>query len=78
MPSARFIPVNAPVVSAEAKRNVEECLTSGWLSSAGPFVERFERAFAEYIGVEHGIAVCNGTAALHTALLPPGSGLATR
>jgi perosamine synthetase len=49
-----------------------QCLETGWLSSAGPFVAQFEREFAAYVGVAHGVAVCNGTAALHTALWASG------
>ena len=64
-----FIPVNEPVISKEAKRNIAEAITSGWLSSSGPFVKKFEQGFAKYLGVKHAISVCNGTAALHVALL---------
>lgn len=63
------VPVNEPLISAEAKRNVNEALDTGWISSAGKFVEQFEQQFAGYLGVQHGIAVSNGTAALHVALL---------
>lgn len=63
------VPVNAPLISAEAKRNVAEAMNTGWISSAGKFVEEFERGFAHYLGMKHGIAVSNGTAALHVALL---------
>ena len=71
-PSARNVPVNAPLLSERSKELVRECLDTGWLSSAGPFVERFEREFSAYVGVKHGVAVCNGTAALHTALWAAG------
>lgn len=63
------VPVNAPLISAEAKRNVAEAMDTGWISSAGKFVEEFEQGFANYLGMKHGIAVSNGTAALHVALL---------
>lgn len=62
------IPVNEPVISAEAKRNVAEALESGWISSLGPFVERFEHAFADFLGVTHAATTSNGTTALHLAL----------
>ena len=52
---------------------VTEVLESGWLSQ-GPRVERFEAAFADYLGVKHAIAVANGTAALHLACLALGLG----
>ncbi len=64
----KFVPVNEPVISNEAKLYVNECLETGWLSSAGPFVEKFEHAFADFIGVKHAVAVSSGTTALHTAL----------
>ncbi len=67
-----FIPVNEPIVSKEAKKNVYEALRTGWLSSAGPYVKKFEEDFAKYIGVKHAISVVNGTAALHVALLALG------
>ena len=52
---------------------VVSTLQSGWLST-GPRVHQFERAFAEYIGVPHAVAVNSGTAALHLALLATGVG----
>lgn len=69
-----FIPVNEPPLSIEAKRNVIECLDTGWISSAGKFVDQFEREFSQYLGVKYGVAVSNGTAALHVALLSLGIG----
>ncbi len=63
------VPVNAPLISEEAKHNVAEAMQTGWISSAGKFVEQFEQSFADYLGLKHGIAVANGTAALHVALL---------
>lgn len=65
----KFIPVNEPVISIQAKENVRAALKSGWLSSAGPFVAKFEEEFASYVGMKYGVAVSSGTAALHVALL---------
>ena len=70
-----MIPVNEPVISQEAKNNVNEALNTGWLSSAGPFVKQFEDDFASFIGVKHAITVNTGTAALHIALLSAGIGV---
>lgn len=63
------VPVNEPVITAEGKKYVLEALDSGWVSSAGPFIGKFEKAFAEYIGVKHAVSVTSGTAALHIALM---------
>ncbi|MFC1671531.1 LegC family aminotransferase [Planctomycetota bacterium] len=48
---------------------VKECLDTGWVSSAGEFVNRFEQGLSEYVGVEYAVAAVNGTAALHLALM---------
>jgi perosamine synthetase len=48
---------------------VKECIDTGWVSSVGKFVDRFEQDLAAYTGVTHAIAVVNGTAALHICLL---------
>ncbi|MBF0244702.1 MAG: DegT/DnrJ/EryC1/StrS family aminotransferase [Planctomycetes bacterium] len=62
------IPVNEPSLSGNEEKYLRECISTGWISSEGPFVERFEHEFAAYIGVKYGVAVCNGTAALETAI----------
>lgn len=67
-----MIPVNEPVVGKREMEYVEECLKTGWISSAGRFINEFEAAWAEYCGVEHGIAVSNGTLALQIALRAAG------
>lgn len=63
-----MIPVSEPLLNGNEKRYLAECIDSGWISSEGPFVGRFEEAFAGRIGRAHGVAVCNGTAAIETAL----------
>jgi perosamine synthetase len=73
-PSKRFIPVSAPVVGAREIACVEDAVRSGWVSSLGPYIERFERGFAEYCGTRHGVAVSNGTVAIHLALHALGLG----
>lgn len=62
------IPVAAPSLIGNEKKYVEDCLNSGWISSAGKYIGMFESAFAEFCGVKHAVACCNGTAALHLAL----------
>ncbi|MBU6390488.1 DegT/DnrJ/EryC1/StrS family aminotransferase [Patescibacteria group bacterium] len=61
--------VNEPLISKEAERNTADALASRWLSGSGPFVEKFEKTFAEYLGIRQAVAVANGTCALHLALL---------
>ncbi len=63
-----MIPVNRPLLDGNEKRYLIEALESGWISSEGPFVQRFEREFAARVGRQYGIAVCNGTAALDLAV----------
>lgn len=63
-----IIPVYRPDLSGNERRYVTECVDSGWISSIGAFVPRFERELAAVTGARHAIAVCNGTVALHLAL----------
>lgn len=63
-----MIPVNEPLLNGNEKTYLNECIDTGWISSEGPFVKRFEDAMATKIGRKHGIAVCNGTAALEVAI----------
>jgi perosamine synthetase len=67
-----FIPLCVPEIQGNAWAYVKECLDSNWVSSVGPFVDRFERELAAYTGTQHAVAAVNGTAALHTALLVAG------
>ncbi len=64
----RTIPVNEPLLDGNEKRYLVECIESGWISSEGPFVSRFEEEFAARMQRRHGIAVCNGTAAIDAAV----------
>jgi len=67
-----FIPLSIPEIRGNEWAYIKECLDSGWVSSAGSFVDRFERQVAEYLGVKHAVATVNGTAALHIGLLVAG------
>jgi perosamine synthetase len=67
-----FIPVAEPALVGNEKEYVVDCLDSTWISSSGQYVGRFERAFAEFCDVKHAMSCCNGTAALHLALLALG------
>lgn len=64
----KFIPVNEPLLVGNERSYLNECLDTGYISSEGHFVERFEREFAASVGRNYGIAVCNGTAALDVAV----------
>ena len=66
------IPLHAPEIGDVDHRFVDECLTSTFVSSVGPFVTRFEEEIAAYTGSAHAIAVSNGTSALQVALVLAG------
>jgi perosamine synthetase len=72
--SEGFVPVNEPLLGEEEAEYLAECLRTGWISSEGPFVERFEKAMAEACGRRHGVAVCNGSVALDLAVHALGLG----
>ncbi len=74
MSTRRFIPVAAPVLAGNEKAYVMDCLDSTWISSNGSYLERFERAFADFCGTKHALACCNGTVAVHLALMALGIG----
>lgn len=68
----RRIPVAAPDLSGNEEAYVAEAIRSSWISSTGPFVERFEREFAAACATSTALSVCNGTIALHLSLLALG------
>lgn len=61
-------PISAPDLTGNEARYVLEAIRSSWISSTGPFVDRFEREFAEACESRTSLSICNGTAALHLAL----------
>ena len=67
-----MIPVSKPWLTEVERKYVDEAVSSGWISSNGPFIARFEEAFASYVGAKHAISVNNGTAACHIALVACG------
>lgn len=69
-----FIPVNRPDLSGREKDYLMECIDTGWISSEGPFIARFEEALATRVGRAHGVAVANGSAALDIAVAALGIG----
>jgi len=66
--SDEFISLHEPLFAGNEWEYVKECLDTGWVSSVGKFVDRFENDLAKYTGVKRAIAVVNGTAALHICL----------
>lgn len=67
-----FIPVNEPLLDGNEKKYLSECIETGWISSEGMFVKELEGKFSAITGRKHGIAVCNGTAALEAAVIAAG------
>ena len=69
-----FFPVSRPTLDGNELAYVVDAVRSGWISSLGNYVSRLEEGFAEFCGTRHAITVCNGTAALHLALVAAGIG----
>lgn len=69
-----FIPVNEPLLKGNEKKYLCECIDTGWISSEGPFVKKFEDKMSSIVGRRYGIAVSNGTAALEIAVQALGIG----
>lgn len=63
-----FIPVNTPLLDGNEKKYLCECIDTGWISSEGPFVSKFESALAKHCSRQHAITVTNGTVALDIAV----------
>ena len=66
--SEGFVPLHEPEFLGDEEKFVLDCLRSGWVSSVGQYVDRFETEIASVCGTAHGVAVVNGTAALEVAL----------
>ena len=67
--STEFVPLIEPKISGNEWKYVKECIDTGWVSSVGSYVDRFERCVAEQAGTKYAIATVNGSAALHIALI---------
>ncbi len=67
-----FIPLSAPHLSGNEWKYIKDCLDTGWVSSVGAYVTRFENDLAKAAAVPHGVATTCGTAALHVAFLVAG------
>ena len=67
-----IIPLSEPVISGNEWKYIKECLDTGWVSSVGSYVTRFEETVANYVGSKYAIAMATGTAALHVSLIACG------
>lgn len=72
--NADFIAVNEPLLAGNEERYLVECVRTGWISSEGPFITRFESEFAARVDRQHGVAVVNGSVALDVAVAALGLG----
>jgi len=61
--------VNEPIFQGNEWKYLKECVDTAWVSYNGKFVKQFEEEFAKYVGSKHAIALVNGTAAVHLALI---------
>jgi len=64
-----LIPVTSPYFDEREAELLKECIISGWVSSGGPFVDKFENMVAEHSGTKYAISCSSGTSGLHLALL---------
>lgn len=67
-----MIPLSVPFVSGNEWKYIKECLDTGWVSSVGSYVTRFEEMVANYVGTKYAVATVNGTSALHVSLITCG------
>jgi perosamine synthetase len=74
MENKPFYPVSEPDIGDQETKYVLDAVKSGWVSSMGPYIKRFEEGFASYCGSSSGVATSNGTCALHLALACLGVG----
>jgi len=72
--STKPVPVNEPLLDGNERKYLLECIDTGWISSEGPFVRRFEDEFARCVGRRFGVAVSSGSAALDAAVVALGIG----
>lgn len=70
----KFIPVCEPFLNGNEVKYVMDAVSTGWISSSGSYVKKFEDLFSNYCNCKYGVSVCNGTAALHLAMVALGIG----
>lgn len=69
------VPLHEPDLKGNEQAYIKDCIHSTFVSTVGAYVGRFERCLIEYTGIRHAVAVVNGTAALHAALMAIGVGV---
>lgn len=67
-----IMPLSEPEISGNEWKYIKECLDTGWVSSVGKYVTRFEEMMADYVGADYAVATVNGTSALHISLIAAG------
>jgi perosamine synthetase len=72
LPEGQHYALHEPEFTGHEKDYVVDCIDTGWVSSVGAYVDRFEQMLTEYTGAKHAVAVANGTAALHMCLVLAG------
>jgi perosamine synthetase len=70
--TGKFVPLHEPTFAGNESLYTQDCISSGWVSSVGKYVDLFEEKLAAFIGTHRAIAVANGTAALHICLILSG------
>ena len=72
MSENRVIPLSEPEIAGNEWKYIKECLDSGWVSSVGGYVDKFEKMLASYSGTGYAVVTVNGTSALHVSLMASG------
>jgi perosamine synthetase len=72
MSNQQIIPLSVPNIAGNEWKYVKDCLDTGWISSVGAYVSQFEQMVADFAGAKYGVAIVNGTSALHIALMLSG------
>ena len=63
-----MLELSVPELKGRELEYLTECVTTNWVSTGGPMVDRFEKEFARYLDMPNAVSTCNGTAAIHVAL----------
>ncbi|HUX89916.1 MAG TPA: DegT/DnrJ/EryC1/StrS family aminotransferase [Gallionellaceae bacterium] len=69
MSQPAFVPVNEPLLNGNEEKYLVECIRTGWISSEGPFIKKFEEQFAARVKRKYGVAVSNGSVALDASVM---------